>query len=84
MSYYRIDTTPEQIDYTCAELERRAAYVNTTDLAQTMARDAVNMIRSLQAELQRVNRCVLDVRSMRTDAHAPYDARRWPFPLLPA
>ena len=84
MTFYTVPTTNDDIDYTCAELERRAAYVNTPDLAQTMARDAVNMIRSLQAELQRVNRCVLDVRSMRTDAHAPYDARRWPFPLLPA
>ena len=53
MTFYPVPTTNDDIDYTCAELIRRAAYVNTTDLAQTMAHDAINMIRSLQAELQR-------------------------------
>ena len=53
MTFYQMDTTPEQIDYTCAELERRAAYVDNPDLAQTMAHDAIDMIRSLQAELDR-------------------------------
>ena len=53
MPFYTVPTTNDDIDYTCAELIRRAAYVNTPDLAQTMANDAINMIRSLQAELER-------------------------------
>ena len=53
MAFYTVPTTNDDIDYTCAELERRAAYVNTPDLAQTMAHDAIDMIRSFQAELTR-------------------------------
>ena len=53
MTFFQIDTTPEQVDYTCADLTRRAVYVDSPGMAQALIHDAVNMIRSLQAELDR-------------------------------
>ena len=51
MTFYAVPTTNDDIDHTCTELLRRAAYTDRPALAH----DAINMFRSLQTELERAN-----------------------------
>ena len=88
MTFYAVPTTNDDFDHTCADLIRRAAYVDNPGLVQSLAHDAIDMIRSLQAELQRAQAAgastavCLDLRSIRTHTQPLYDARRWPVTLL--